>query len=94
MDRLVREHRDQILSAAARHGARRVRLFGSRADGSASADSDVDLLVEMEPDRSLLDRIALIEDLEALLGRRVDVVNEGALHRSIRGRILASAQPL
>jgi predicted nucleotidyltransferase len=94
MDRLIHEHREGTLSAAARHGARRVRLFGSRVSGSASADSDVDLLAEMEPDRSLLDRIALIEDLEALLGLRVDVVNERALHRAIRDQVLASAQPL
>jgi uncharacterized protein len=94
MDRFIHEHREEILCAAARHGARHVRLFGSRATGSAAADSDVDLLVEMEPNRSLLDRIALIDDLESLLGLRVDVVNERALHHSIRDRVLASAQPL
>jgi uncharacterized protein len=94
MDPLIEAHRVDILGAAARHGARRVRLFGSRAAESASAESDVDLLVEMEPDRSLLDRIALIDDLERLLGCRVDVVNERALHSSVRDRVLATAKPL
>jgi predicted nucleotidyltransferase len=94
MDPLIEARRDDILVAAARHGARRVRLFGSRAVENGSAESDVDLLVEMEPDRSLLDRIALIDDLEMLLGCHVDVVNERALHASIRDRVLATAKPL
>jgi predicted nucleotidyltransferase len=94
MDRLILDHREQILRAASAHGARRVRVFGSHATGHATAASDIDLLVDMAPDRSLLDRIALIDELESLLGRSVDVVNEHALHAAIRDRVLASALPL
>jgi predicted nucleotidyltransferase len=63
------------------------------ARGDATAASDVDLLVEFEPGRSLLDQVHLIADLEALLGRRVDVVAEGGL-LDRDGHILAEAVPL
>ena len=50
----LRRHRDAILKLAARHGARNVRVFGSVVRGKSRPDSDVDLLVEMDPDRSLI----------------------------------------
>lgn len=90
----ILRRRDQILEIAARHGARNVRIFGSTARGEDEERSDLDLLVEMEPGRSLLDRIALGQDLEDLLDREVDVVNEKALHRWIRERVLSEAIPL
>jgi hypothetical protein len=64
------------------------------ARGDAGASSDVDILVEFEPSRSLLDRVALTQDLEDLLGRKVQVVTEKALHWYIRDRILDQAVPL
>jgi uncharacterized protein len=90
----LRARRDRILSIAARHGARNVRLFGSVVRGQAGPDSDVDFLVEMDGDRSLLDHVGLIQDLEDYLGRKVDVVSERALHWFIRDRVLAEAVPL
>jgi uncharacterized protein len=54
----------------------------------------VDLLVDLEPGRSLLDHVALLEDLEEILSLRVDVVNEKALHQCIRDRVLREASPL
>src|SRR5687768_11965291 len=60
------------LSLATRHGARNVRVFGSMARGEARPDSDVDFLIDVEPGRTLLDVIALEQDLEALLGRPVE----------------------
>ena len=66
-------------SLAERRGARNIRVFGSVARGEAGPESDLDLLVEMEPGRSLLDHIALIQDLEEVLGCRVDVVTEAGL---------------
>jgi predicted nucleotidyltransferase len=71
---VLRARRGEILSVAARRGARNVRVFGSVARGEADADSDVDLLVEMEPGRTALDLSELILDLEETLGHRVDVV--------------------
>jgi hypothetical protein len=91
---MLREPRGAILEIAARHGARKVRLFGSAARGDAGEASDVDLLVEFEPGRSLLDHAALVRDLEDLLGRKVDVVSEGGLNWLLRRRILREARPL
>lgn len=91
---LLRLRRDEILRLADLHGARKVRLFGSVARGESRADSDVDFLVDMEPGRSLLDHVALRQDLEDLLGLEVDVVTEKALHWYIRDRVLREAVPL
>ncbi|MCZ6654448.1 MAG: nucleotidyltransferase family protein [Planctomycetota bacterium] len=90
----IRAHRDQILRIAEQYGARNVRIFGSVARGEAQPGSDLDLLVDLEPGRSLLDHIALIQDLEDLLRRKVDVVESQALHSRIRNRVLAEAVPL
>ena len=51
-------------------------------------------LVDMEPDRSLLDRIALLDDLQELLDRKVDLVTERSLYWLLRRRILKEAKPL
>jgi len=91
---LVRNKRSEILGIAERHGATRVRLFGSVARGEAGEQSDVDFLVEMERGRSLLDRAALMLDLERLLERRVDVATERGLKESLREHILREAIPL
>ena len=88
------DHRDRILEIAAAHGARDVRVFGSMARGTASPASDVDLLVSMDPDRSLLDLCALGDDLEDLLGRRVDIVTDKGLSPYLRQEILRTAVPL
>lgn len=87
-------HRDEILNLAAKHGIKNLRVFGSFARGEATENSDLDLLVELEPERSLLDRIGFLQDVEDLLGRKVDVVNERALHWYIRDRVLNEAIPL
>ncbi len=90
----VYEKRDQILEIAARHGAHNVRVFGSTARGEAGPESDVDLLVDVGPAHSPWFPAGLILDLEELLGRKVDVVTEGALHWYIRDRVLEGAIPL
>jgi len=74
-------------------GARNIRLFGSAARGEDRPDSDLDLLVEMDPGRSLLDLIALGQDLEELLDRKVDVLTDIGVHPAIRPHILADARP-
>jgi hypothetical protein len=91
---LIQEKREDILRIAASHGASKVRLFGSVARGEAKPDSDIDFLVEMESDRSLLDRIALIQDLEDLLGKKVDVATVKGLREVWRDRILNEAVSL
>ena len=90
----LHRNRAAILRIAARHGARNVRVFGSVARGEASEDSDIDFLVEMEPGRSLLDRAALLVELELLLGYRVDVATEKVLKHRIKDRVLKEATRL
>ena len=86
--------RSEILQIASTYGARNLRLFGSVARGEDHADSDFDLLVDMEPGRSLIDLVALGQDLEDLLQRKVDVVTATSVHPALRERILAEARPL
>ena len=62
--------------------------------GEGGADSEVDILVEFEADRTLWDRVTLTQALEDLLGRRVEIVTEKALQPHIRDRILEQAVPL
>ena len=92
--RELKAKRTDILRLAGRHGATDVRIYGSVARGEAGSDSDVDFLVKMAPERSLLDHVALWQDLEDLLGRKVDLVSEKALHRLMRDQILKEAVPL
>ena len=87
----LRQRREQIIALASRHGARNVRVFGSVARGGAVAGSDVDLVVDFEAGRSLMDHGELIMDLEAILGCRVDVVSGRGLHDRFRERVLADA---
>ena len=86
--------RPAILEIAARYGASNVRVFGSAAREQATAASDIDFLVDLEPGRSLLDHVGLWQDLEALLECRVDVVVEGGISPYLQERILAEARPL
>jgi uncharacterized protein with HEPN domain/predicted nucleotidyltransferase len=78
----LREKRQDIIRIAAEHGARNLRVFGSIARGDDRAHSDVDLLVDMDPDRSLRDVVGLGQDLEELLDRRVDVPAQVCTRRS------------
>ncbi len=91
---LIRAKREDILRLAARHGATNVRVFGSVARGEAGPESDLDLLVDVGPVHSPWFPAGLMADLELLLGRRVDVVTERALHWYIRDRVLSEAIPL
>ena len=90
----LKPHRRTILELANRHGARNVRVFGSIVRGDARSNSDIDLLVEIEPGRTLLDLIALEQDLEELLGLPVDVLTDGGLSPYLQQRILAEAAAL
>jgi len=78
----------EVLRIAASHGARDVRVFGSVARGEAKPGSDLDLLVNLDPETSLLDLIALKQDLEDMLGCQVDVLTEASLSPYIREQVL------
>jgi predicted nucleotidyltransferase len=90
----LRDRREEILRYAAEHGAHNVRVFGSIVRGDSDPTSDVDLLVEMEPGRSLVDLVGLWQDLEDLLGLQVDVLSDGGVSPHLREHIYAEAVPL
>jgi predicted nucleotidyltransferase len=94
LHQLVTERRADILRVAAAHGASRVRLFGSVARQQSRSDSDIDLLVELQPGRSLLDLIAIKQELEDMLGQTVDVVTEAAVSPYFREQVLSEAVAL
>ena len=94
LDELLRAKREDILQTARKYGASNVRVFGSVARGEADEKSDIDLLVDLEKGRSLLDLAGLLVDLEELLGCKVDVVPEDSLRERIRGRVLKEAVAL
>jgi predicted nucleotidyltransferase len=88
---ILGDKRGEVLRIATRHGAAKVRVFGSVVRGDAGPDSDVDILIDLDPGRSLLDIVAIKQDLEDLLGCRVDVVTEAAISPYIRDRVLEEA---
>jgi hypothetical protein len=91
---ILKSKRSAILAVANQYGAKNVRLFGSVARGEAAAASDIDLLVHMDEGRSLLDLVGFWQDLEQLLGCKVDVLADDGLSPYLRDRILAEAVPL
>jgi len=94
MQIILRAKREQILQIAARFGIQRVRVFGSVARGTDDEQSDVDFLVELAPDRSLLDLGGFLYEMRSLLGTDVDVVTEKGIRKRIRERVLAEAVDL
>jgi len=94
LDNLRHEQRAAVLDLARRHGAHSIRVYGSVARGQATEQSGLDLLVEWEPDRSLLDVVGLKQDLEDLLGVTVDIGSERGLHWFIRDQVLREAVSL
>lgn len=91
LERVVGKHRAEVLRIAARHGAHNLRVFGSVARNENEAGSDIDILVDLEPGRSLLDLVAVKQDLEDLLGCEIDVLTETALSPYLREAVLKEA---
>lgn len=91
---LLKEKREEILQIAVKHGARNVRVFGSIVRGMADEKSDIDLLIELDMGRSLLDHAALVIELEDLLGYKVDIAVEKGLRERVRDQVLSEAVPL
>ncbi|QQS45938.1 MAG: nucleotidyltransferase family protein [Acidobacteriota bacterium] len=90
----INSKRDEVLRIAARYGAHNVRIFGSVARGEAGNESDLDVLVDLDPGRSLFDLGGLLMELQELFGCRVDVVTEPGLRPRIRQRVLNEAVPI
>lgn len=94
LERLRREQRAHILDLARAHGCRNIRVFGSVSTGRANQQSDLDLLVDLDPGRGLLDLGAFQMGVENLLLTPVEVVESGSLHPYVRDRVLLEAVPL
>jgi len=88
---VIGPHRDEVLRLIAKNRASNPRVFGSVARGTASRRSDIDLLVDFAPEASAFDQVGLIQDLEDLLGRTVDVAEPGGLHWLIRAQVMWEA---
>ena len=87
----LRKEREQIKKVAQKYGASNIRVFGSISRGEEGPESDIDFLVDFEADRSLFDLVRLKLELEELLGYKVDLVTEKAMHRLIASRVLKEA---
>lgn len=90
---LVEQHREEIVAIVRRHKGRSIAVFGSVARGEDGPQSDIDFLVELEPEASLFDLIHIEDDLRALLAVDLDVVSVGALRPRDR-RIRSEVVPL
>lgn len=86
--------RQQVLPLLRLHGVSRAAVFGSVARGEDQEGSDVDLVVEFEEGRTLLDLVGLRQDLQELLGREADVATYDSLHPRLRERVLEEQVPL
>lgn len=91
---VLKEKRAEILRIAERYGARNVRVFGSSARGDVGPESDVDLLVDLDPGRNLFDLGGFLYEVQELLGVAVDVVTEKGLREHVRPSVLRDAVPL
>jgi len=92
--RALRRHRRRLLDIAREHGVRRIQVFGSVAREEETGGSDIDLLVELAPSRTLLDLAAFRREAQAVLGSRVDVATPDMLKQRIRAKVQAEATPL
>jgi len=90
----LRSRRDEIIRLAAARGIRNLRVFGSVARGAAAEASDVDFLVDVDPDRTLFDMGGVLMGLREMLGCEVDLVEADGLRERFRDRVLREAVPL
>ena len=91
INEIIQRKRGEILRIAAKHGVRRIRLFGSVARGDAGPQSDVDFLVEVGSRHSPFFPGGLVADLQELLGRKVDIVEPEGLYPLLKEQILKEA---
>jgi uncharacterized protein with HEPN domain/predicted nucleotidyltransferase len=90
---LIAAKREEILAIARRYGAQNVRVFGSVARGDETAQSDVDLLVDLTKTLGLFEFVRFKRELEGLLGRDVDLTTEKTLHPRIRQQMMREGGP-
>lgn len=87
-DSHIERIKQSLLGVLEKNGVKRAALFGSVVRGEAAEESDIDILVEFEGRKSLLDLAGLQIEIQELLGKKVDVLTYGSLHPLLRDRIL------
>ncbi len=88
----LKRRKDEIQRISDKHGISRLRVFGSVARNEQGDQSDVDLLVDISPSKDLVDLVSFIQEMQAILHARVDVVSEGGLSPFLRDKIIAEAR--
>ena len=91
MMEFLKNKKPEILQIAKKYGASNIKVFGSFAKGEITPDSDIDFLMDIEKGHSLFHRIQLMQELEDLLGRKVDIAKPENLHECIREQVLREA---
>lgn len=91
---LVEDRREEIKEIVARHGGRSIAIFGSVARGDERPDSDIDFLVDLEPDARPIEILSIGVELEETLGVKVDVGTPASLRSHLRDEVVAEAVPL
>jgi predicted nucleotidyltransferase len=90
----VRAHREEIVRVGERFGVRNIRVFGSVARGTSHQDSDLDLLIDVDPGHGYFDMAGFALEIEELLGVFTQVATVGGLKTRIRDRVLGEAAPV
>lgn len=86
--------REKVREILQKNGIRRAAFFGSIVRGELTDKSDIDILVEFEGHKSLLDLAGLKLDLEDALERPVDLLTYRSIHPLLKERILAEQVPI
>ena len=92
--KLIEEIRTKIVPILRHHGVIRAAVFGSLVRREMKEDSDIDILVELPKEKSLLDFVALKLELEETLGRKVDLVEYSTIHPLLKERVLREQVPV
>lgn len=90
----IENRREQIIGIASRYRINNIKVFGSAVRKEETPDSDIDFLVDCKEECSLFDLIALKDELENILNRKVDVVTEKSIHWILKDRILKEAREI
>ena len=91
-EKQIEKIKKTLIEELRKHGVKKAALFGSIVRGEITEESDIDLLIEFEGRKSLLDLAGLKLDLQELLRRRVDVLTYKSLHPLLKERILSEQE--
>ena len=90
----LRTKKQKIFELASQYGVSNVRVFGSVAKKMNTAESDIDFLVTLDQNHTLLDLGGFLTDLQELLNCKIDIVCDDSLHPDLKDTILMQAQAI